>query len=110
MRRLALDYLSFDDRLELGLASLEDIPETQTTLLTDDRSVEGKIVETSEQSVPEDAERSAVAAPTAVERNEQRKEVVVDNTAPLCYNCGNRTQRSGTCYVCTSCGSTTGCS
>ena len=33
MRRLALDYLSFDDRLELGLASLEDMPEAQTSLL-----------------------------------------------------------------------------
>jgi len=33
-----------------------------------------------------------------------------DDTAPLCYNCGNQTQRAGTCYVCTSCGSTTGCS
>jgi len=33
-----------------------------------------------------------------------------DANAPLCFNCGNQTQRSGSCYVCTSCGSTTGCS
>jgi ribonucleoside-diphosphate reductase alpha chain len=33
-----------------------------------------------------------------------------DENAPLCYNCGNQTMRAGTCYVCTSCGSTTGCS
>src|SRR5580698_4516459 len=26
IRRLALDYLSFDDRLELGLASFDDMP------------------------------------------------------------------------------------
>jgi ribonucleoside-diphosphate reductase alpha chain len=32
-RRLALDYLSFDDRLELGLASFDDMPDTQTSLL-----------------------------------------------------------------------------
>ena len=35
-RRLALDYLSFDDRLELGLASLDDLVATtpaQTSLL-----------------------------------------------------------------------------
>jgi ribonucleoside-diphosphate reductase alpha chain len=32
------------------------------------------------------------------------------DTAPLCYNCGNQTQRAGSCYVCTACGSTTGCS
>ena len=33
VRRLALDYLSFDDRLELGLASLDDMPDIQTSLL-----------------------------------------------------------------------------
>lgn len=32
-RRLATDYLSFDDRLELGLASFEDMPTEQTSLL-----------------------------------------------------------------------------
>ena len=31
-------------------------------------------------------------------------------TAPLCYTCGNQTQRAGSCYVCTSCGTTSGCS
>ena len=29
---------------------------------------------------------------------------------PPCTACGNLTQRSGSCYVCTQCGSTTGCS
>ena len=28
----------------------------------------------------------------------------------ICYNCGGITVRSGSCYVCTSCGETTGCS
>ncbi|HZP55713.1 MAG TPA: hypothetical protein VFB03_03015, partial [Candidatus Saccharimonadales bacterium] len=36
--------------------------------------------------------------------------IVQDSAAPLCYNCGNQTMRAGTCYVCTACGSTTGCS
>ena len=89
MRRLALDYLSFDDRLELGLASIEDMPmfDTQTTLL---------------------ASEPAVAPPAAVAAAD--KKLSGDSTAPLCYNCGNQTQRSGSCYVCSSCGSTTGCS
>ena len=30
--------------------------------------------------------------------------------APLCYSCGNTMQRAGSCYVCGSCGSTSGCS
>jgi hypothetical protein len=28
---------------------------------------------------------------------------------PPCTRCGNMTKRAGTCYICTSCGSTTGC-
>ena len=31
-------------------------------------------------------------------------------TPPFCYNCGNVMQRAGSCYVCGSCGSTSGCS
>lgn len=99
-RRLALDYLSFDDRLELGLASLEDMPEEQTSLLTDDQTASHKEVEAAEQLEPVVAsaeEKAKVAAKK-------------DDAAPLCYNCGNQTQRAGSCYVCTSCGSTTGCS
>jgi ribonucleoside-diphosphate reductase alpha chain len=42
--------------------------------------------------------------------SEASKTPVQDAAAPLCYNCGNQTMRAGTCYVCTACGSTTGCS
>jgi len=38
-RRLAKDYLSFDDRVELGLASLNDMPESQITLLAPEINV-----------------------------------------------------------------------
>lgn len=110
MRRLALDYLSFDDRLELGLASLDDMPETQTTLLTDDRSVEGRLVEASERAVEEVITVSASETAVATLSRPIEKLAHKDATAPLCYNCGNQTQRAGSCYVCTSCGSTTGCS
>jgi tRNA(Ile2) C34 agmatinyltransferase TiaS len=30
--------------------------------------------------------------------------------APLCYACGAKMQPAGSCYVCTGCGSTSGCS
>jgi ribonucleoside-diphosphate reductase alpha chain len=36
------------------------------------------------------------------------KEVILDG--PTCITCGGLTQRSGTCYVCSACGSSTGCS
>ncbi len=106
-RRLALDYLSFDDRLELGLASLEDLPEDQTSLLTDDQSIDGQLVEASEQPVQTEVSAAKVEQTAPVI---SKKVINKDAAAPLCYNCGNQTQRAGTCYVCTSCGSTSGCS
>ncbi len=105
-RRLALDYLSFDDRLELGLASIEDMPEAQTSLLEPPKITE-KIVATQVQSEP--TSRDQASGPLSVLSGET-PQVIKDAAAPLCYNCGNQTQRSGSCYVCTSCGSTTGCS
>ncbi len=95
-RRLALDYLSFDDRLELGLASIDDMPNEQTTLLSD-------IAE-------EDTTNVVAELPKATASKKVESQKTSDDTAPMCFNCGNQTQRSGSCYVCTSCGSTTGCS
>jgi len=97
MRRLALDYLSFDDRLELGLASIDDMPDVQTTLI--EKPVETVVEAPAPEVIVEPAPQ-----PKA------KKEAMQDPSAPMCYNCGNMTQRSGSCYVCTSCGSTTGCS
>lgn len=109
-RRLALDYLSFDDRLELGLASLDDMPtaEQQTTLLTDDQSTEGRLVETAQASAPSETPESTLQPEVSVAKIGTAQ--ASQDTAPLCYNCGNQTQRAGSCYVCSSCGSTTGCS
>lgn len=109
MRRLALDYLNFDDRLELGLANLDDFTEEQTSLL--------EVAEVSAPEVPKPvvAEQKvdapvAVSEPAVKANKPASKVAAADSTAPLCYNCGNQTQRAGSCYVCSSCGSTTGCS
>lgn len=109
-RRLALDYLSFDDRLELGLASLDDmdLEEKQTMLLTDDQSTEGQL--TKVPHVIEEPKVQAAPVVSTVVAATAEKQASQDSTAPLCYNCGNQTQRAGSCYVCSSCGSTTGCS
>ena len=117
-RRLALTYLSFDDRLELGMASIDDMPELQTTLL---ESIEPtvELEEVVEAVTP--AQQAHLNAETLRHEASQRSEASASeakkqtaranaSAAPLCYNCGNQTQRSGSCYVCTSCGSTTGCS
>jgi ribonucleoside-diphosphate reductase alpha chain len=112
-KKLALTYLSFDDRLELGLASLDDMPQDQTSFLEDKK-----------QSIPEDTPNTDERPPVEAEEgpNEPSKTKTMkptstgavkakkDDTAPMCYNCGNQTQRAGSCYVCNACGSTTGCS
>jgi ribonucleoside-diphosphate reductase alpha chain len=103
MRRLALDYLSFDDRLELGLASIDDMPDVQASLLEEPTDVKPQPAVAALEPVQEPISKVEAAA-------SELKATKQDDTAPMCYNCGNQTQRSGSCYVCTSCGSTTGCS
>ena len=107
-RRLALSYLSFDDRLELGMASIEDMPEEQITMLDEQplavaEGVKPKVVASKVEPVINIGKETTAqpSAKTTVQR---------DDAAPMCYNCGNQTQRAGSCYVCSSCGSTTGCS
>jgi ribonucleoside-diphosphate reductase alpha chain len=104
-RRLALSYLPFDDRLELGLASIDDMPDEQTSLLVEEP--EAQAIE--EVKVEEPSPKS-MAAPVETSSKVTSKPSVADAAAPMCYNCGNQTQKAGSCYVCTSCGSTTGCS
>jgi ribonucleoside-diphosphate reductase alpha chain len=112
-RRLALTYLSFDDRLELGLASIDDMPDDQTSLLADGdlKLADNPIIEET-VTIRETIAQAAAPKPTIVATPERKEQVAVkkDDTAPMCYNCGNQTQRAGSCYVCTACGSTTGCS
>lgn len=128
-RRLALEYLSIDDRLELGLASMEDleaeIAASQPSLLdaVEPASSPSDVSVTNEEAsaadiVPEDLPKSELLS-SGLARNEPKEATlrtaraemrVADAAAPLCSNCGNVTQRAGSCYVCTSCGSTSGCS
>lgn len=106
-RRLALSYLPFDDRLELGLASIDDMPEEQIALLDD--SSEPEIAKSS-KSLAAAVEPKQKLTTVSAKSPKLSVKATQDDTAPLCYNCGNQTQRAGSCYVCTACGSTTGCS
>ena len=102
-RRLALSYLSFDDRLELGLASFDDTPPEQTSLV--DEIETPRVFET-----PVMIPTAKVELPKQPQQQQNKKAIRAAEQAPMCYSCGNQTQRSGSCYVCTTCGSTTGCS
>lgn len=116
-RRLAIQYLSIDDRLELGLATLEDLEaelaDQQVSLLEQQPVSEAATdVRIQDKAAPVyGEEKYPQAAPKESTLRTVRAELrVADESSPLCSNCGNVTQRAGSCYVCTSCGSTTGCS
>ncbi|WP_372345251.1 vitamin B12-dependent ribonucleotide reductase [Streptomyces sp. KL116D] len=121
-RRLALDFLPFETRSALGIHSAE---ERQRHLETgsyepseDEVDVEGLA-----QSAPRAQELKAVETPkvetpavqpapqqahTSAELVEMQLGIQAD--APLCFSCGTKMQRAGSCYICEGCGSTSGCS
>jgi ribonucleoside-diphosphate reductase alpha chain len=101
-RRLALDYMTREEREDIGVLSTAE--RTQPTLPGVEELAtpsSGLIEEMGASSVPPTPRAFEAARPAA--RAEQRD-------APLCYQCGNTMQRAGSCYVCGSCGSTSGCS
>ncbi|GLW51602.1 vitamin B12-dependent ribonucleotide reductase [Streptomyces sp. NBRC 14336] len=121
-RRLALDFLPFETRSALGIHSAEERQrhlETGSYEPADDEvDVEGLA-----QSAPRTQELKAVAAPkteveavkpapkqahTSAELVEMQLGIQAD--APLCFSCGTKMQRAGSCYICEGCGSTSGCS
>jgi len=106
-RRLALDYLSREEREGLGVLSTSERMQPTLPGVEEAATLEQDLVEDSGvSSVPSSrGARSdgAAAEPAAFIRPEQRD-------APLCYQCGMVMQRAGSCYVCTSCGTTSGCS
>ena len=101
-RRLALDYLPLDERMDLGILSTGE--RTQPTLPGLEEVELG-------DAIRNDHERFGVGGDSVVERPRIELTPIVENRdAPFCYSCGNAMQRAGSCFVCPSCGSTSGCS
>ena len=99
-RRLAIDHLPPEKREALGIRSIEErkVEVAEKTAAEDQpTAVEEAPIEASEGAVIRPIEM--VAKPTAKELD-----------APLCYQCGSKMQPAGSCYVCGTCGSTSGCS
>jgi ribonucleoside-diphosphate reductase alpha chain len=115
-RRLALEYLSYDERAELGIFSVDE--RLQPTL----PGVEESITETSQGSeIPADpksvqsvdelvAQMEAGTVPATPEDNTPARGVVRTSDSPMCMQCGVQMIRAGSCHACPSCGSTSGCS
>ncbi len=114
-RRIALDYLTVEERADLGIFStsermqptlpgVEEMATPSVGVIDDGLGVAagtGAVAPTPTNQPTSAALGSAGVNPLA--RAEQRD-------APYCYSCGNAMQRAGSCYVCGSCGTTSGCS
>ncbi|MER7152112.1 vitamin B12-dependent ribonucleotide reductase [Streptomyces lydicus] len=123
-RRLALDFLPFETRSALGIHSVE---ERQRHLETgsyepseDEVDVEGlaqsapRQTESVKEATPavKIVEEAAAPAPKQAHTNAELVEMQlgINADAPLCFSCGTKMQRAGSCYLCEGCGSTSGCS
>ncbi|MFT4295496.1 MAG: vitamin B12-dependent ribonucleotide reductase [Micropruina sp.] len=119
-RRLALDYLSFDERAELGIytsAERARYVETGSYISEEDEAnlIESEALKNDagdEVKVHEDGPNQ----PALVEMRPHSTAEVLEKIsgmaidAPLCFTCGTKMRRSGSCYICEGCGSTSGCS
>ncbi len=136
-RRLALDFLSYDRRAELGIftaaeraaqlraeaaaatgatsgATAETIDDVDLTALATSAPIEAPVVEA---AIPAAVNSGAAAVKpvkpvTRVGSSMELLELVQGKgaDAPLCFTCGTKMRPAGSCYVCEGCGSTSGCS
>jgi len=130
-RRLAVEYLTYEERAELGILTVGE--RTQPTLPGVDETTVATVTGTDVPSdppsvpsasefaaalgsVPPPAPASAAPAPAVPapaphpEAPAARPTTSYEPDAPMCMQCGIKMQRSGSCHACTSCGMTSGCS
>ena len=100
-RRLALDYLETSEREELGVLSTSE--RIQPTLPEVVEQATPNVGVSIQPTLVDVIDKPRAGQPPLLNRSEQRD-------APMCYQCGNAMQRAGSCYVCSSCGATSGCS
>jgi len=127
-RRLALDFLPYETRAELGIFTAKE----RTAQVQAEAAAEAAAVDlagmaasapvsapVSAASAPHEAPALAPAssevakpAPVTIGSSTELLEVVLGQSAdaPLCFTCGTKMRRAGSCYVCEGCGSTSGCS
>jgi ribonucleoside-diphosphate reductase alpha chain len=119
-RRLALDYLPYDKRAQLGIFTAAE----RTAQLSNGYPAPSDVdLEGLRTSV------EATSTPTAIEAATGQREPSLEHSpevrsstellelhlgkaadAPLCMTCGTKMRPAGSCYVCEGCGSTSGCS
>jgi ribonucleoside-diphosphate reductase alpha chain len=119
-RRLALDYLPYDKRAQLGIFTAEE----RTAQVDGGYGASAPIadvdVDLEELRSGVDARRpsrsTSAEAPTPKPRRAGSSTELLElqmgkaADAPLCLTCGTKMRPAGSCYVCEGCGSTSGCS
>ena len=102
-RRLAVDYLPFDERAELGV--LTSAERTQQTLPGIEETVTPSLGLDAGLNVTQPPVEASPAPPLA-----SAIKPAAESDAPYCFQCGVQMQRAGSCHACPSCGTTSGCS
>ncbi|MEV1016240.1 MULTISPECIES: vitamin B12-dependent ribonucleotide reductase [unclassified Micromonospora] len=127
-RRLALDFLPYERRAELGIftageraaqlraeadAEAAAVTGADLTAMASSAPVEAPAkTEAVAQPAQEMADVAAAKPVTSVGSSTELLEAVIGKAAdaPLCFTCGTKMRPAGSCYVCEGCGSTSGCS
>jgi ribonucleoside-diphosphate reductase alpha chain len=112
-RRLALDYLPYEKRAQLGIFTADE----RSAQLNNDYGPSGDVdLEGMRGSVDASPTHAAVEAskPEIKEAHSSTELLELHlgkaADAPLCMTCGTKMRPAGSCYVCEGCGSTSGCS
>jgi len=120
-RRLALDYLPYETRADLGIFTAKeraaqakaeaegtdlDVAALAVSAPIEKAKPEAKVDVKAEVKPLEKAKPTTAHSSMELLELKQNKE----SDAPLCFTCGTKMRPAGSCYVCEGCGSTSGCS
>ncbi|WP_430783813.1 vitamin B12-dependent ribonucleotide reductase [Actinoplanes sp. G11-F43] len=123
-RRLALDFLPYETRAELGIFTAKERTAQAAAEAAAEAAADEMAAMAASAPVATPANSVTVAevkatttperetTPVAAGSSTELLEIVTGHAAdaPLCFTCGTKMRRAGSCYVCEGCGSTSGCS
>jgi ribonucleoside-diphosphate reductase alpha chain len=119
-RRLALDYMPFEQRSAMGLytsaerqAALDNGGEYAPIAGSDTPKAVAPVAADAVVKTEVKIEAAPVAAaPTQTigSSSDLLESMGIKSDAPLCMTCGVKMRMSGACFVCEGCGNTSGCS
>ena len=107
-RRLALTYLSPEERAEMSIFATSE--RLEPTLPGVAEAAAGSVQWIDVAPDPPSALRRPDPAPGGGPAVGGPQGGLTDSASPLCMSCGTRMVRAGSCYVCATCGATSGCS